>query len=181
MTPTEALAGLQLARGVVRGLWTLEQLDRPSEAAGGVENDRLASFRPDNRRPPWEPHERPAMAYPGAGTSQPVRNLAREWIAAYPDQWAALQSGDDPDAAGGLGTPASREKARLMVLAFDRLVDSGYDFHGGLERRRITWPEVIQGPVGYRPPWHPAWREAGDGLSPVGRAEQDQQEGSHAA
>lgn len=182
MTPREAQAGLQLARGVVRGLWTLDQLDRPSEAAGGMESDRLASSRPDDRRPYWESHSGPVMAYPGAGTTTPHRNLAREWIAAYPDQWAALQAGDDPDAAGGHGTPASREKARLMVLAYDRLVDSGHDFNAGLQRRQITWPDVIQGPIGYRPPWHPAWREAGDGLSPVGREQQDQQgEASHVA
>lgn len=181
MTTREAQAGLQLARGIVRGLWTLEQLDRPSEAAQTVEDDRLASAHPDTRRAPWEPHDGPAMPYPGAGTTRHAGNLAREWIAAFPDQWDALQAGDDPDAAGGLGTAASREKARLMVLAFDRLVDSGYDFNANLQRRQITFPEVIHGPVGYRPPWHPAWKGAGNELSPVGRAEQDQQEASHAA
>lgn len=173
MTPREALAGRQLARGVARGLWTLDQLDRPSEAAQGVEDDRLASAHSDTRRPYWEAHNAPVMAYPGAGTSRPVRNLAREWIAAYPEQWAALQAGDDPDAAGGCGTPASREKARLMVLAYDRLVDAGYDFNGNLQDGRVSLPDVIHGPIGFRPPWHPDHHRQGQGLSPMGLARQD--------
>lgn len=173
MTPTEALAGLQLARGVVRGLWTLEQLDRHSLAAQTVEDDRVASSHPDTRRPFWEAHDGPAMAYPDAGRRHQPRNLAREWIAAYPEQWAALQAGDDPDAAGGCGTPASREKARLMVLAYDRLVDAGYDFNGNLQDGRVSLPDVIHGPIGFRPPWHPDHHRQGQGLSPMGLARQD--------
>lgn len=180
MTPSESLAGFQLARGVVRGLWSLEQLDRRSAASQDVENDRQASAHPDSSRPPWEAHDGPAMPYPGAGTVAPYRNLARDWIAANPDAWTALQSGDDT-AAQAIGTAASREKARQIVADYDRLVDSGYDFNANLHDGRIHLPDVIHGPVGYRPPWHPAWKAPSDGLSPIGRAAQDADEVRHAA
>ena len=45
---------------------------------------------------------------------------------------------------------------------------------------RVQLPEQINGPVGFRPAWHPDQRQQGDGLSPVGRAQQDQQDGTEA-
>lgn len=48
-------------------------------------------------------------------------------------------------------------------------------------RGRVHIPEVIAGPVGFRPDWHPSRRRQGDGLSPLGRAEQDAGEGTHAS
>lgn len=60
--------GLQLAIGVLRGRWTLEHLDQPSQS-------HIVASR-------WrEAHELPVI---------PHRNLAREWIDAHPHQWDAL-------------------------------------------------------------------------------------------
>jgi hypothetical protein len=57
--------GQLLAIGTLKGLWTLEHFDHPPR----VPND----VRPVNVRNP-----------------APYRNLAREWIAANPQQWDAL-------------------------------------------------------------------------------------------
>jgi hypothetical protein len=57
--------GLTLALGTLRGLWTLEALDRPPLSPSDV---RSLNVRP----------------------VAPYRNLAREWIAANPTQWNAM-------------------------------------------------------------------------------------------
>jgi hypothetical protein len=59
------LTGQSLALAALRGLWPLEALDHPPRAPNDV---RSINVRP--------------------GT--PYRNLAREWIAANPQQWDAL-------------------------------------------------------------------------------------------
>lgn len=58
--------GLSLARGVAAGQWTLQALDKPP---CGAQQARSVNVRP----------------------AAPYRNLAREWIAANPEQWRVLQ------------------------------------------------------------------------------------------
>ena len=60
--------GQMLAMRVLDGYWTLEQLDQPSAS-----HQAANTWRARNRLPPIE-HS----------------NLAREWIAAHPEQWDAL-------------------------------------------------------------------------------------------
>lgn len=61
--------GKLLALGSLRGLWTLEDLDRPSATTAAMRSAM----------------ERAAVQRISAIT--PYRNLAREWIAAHPAQW----------------------------------------------------------------------------------------------
>ncbi len=58
--------GRTLALGVLRGLWTLENLDHPPRVP---QDPRSINIRP----------------------KEPFRNLAREWIAANPREWEIMQ------------------------------------------------------------------------------------------
>ena len=80
---------LQLAVLVARGLMSLEDLDVAPPASRELERDRMRSAS-DLGHGGWPGRRSPAMRYPGAGCIQPVRNLAREWIAAHPGEWQAL-------------------------------------------------------------------------------------------
>ena len=95
---------LQLAVLVARGLMSLEDLDVAPPASRELERDRMRSATDNACQGGWPGRRSPAMRYPGAGCIQPVRNLAREWIAAHPGEWQALlrlhqarpQSDDQP-------------------------------------------------------------------------------------
>ena len=80
-----------LARLVARGLISLEQLDAPTPAWAELESDRQRSGSSDLTQG-WPGRRSPATHYPGAGTAQAPRNLAREWIEANPKAWAAMRS-----------------------------------------------------------------------------------------
>jgi hypothetical protein len=97
--------GHQLAVLVARGLFSLEDLDVATPASRELELDRMRSGDGHHGHGGgWPGRRGPAMRYPGAGCIQPVRNLAREWIAAHPGDWQALlrhhqlagQPGDEP-------------------------------------------------------------------------------------
>ena len=92
--------GLQLAVLVARGLMSLDDLDTATPASRELELDRMRSATDLEGHGGWPGRRSPAMRYPGAGCIQPVRNLAREWIAAHPREWEALvrqhQPGDQP-------------------------------------------------------------------------------------
>ncbi len=93
-------AGRTLAQGVAKGLWSLEDLDKPSPCCAAVEGDRVASCDPCQPEDPtgkvpiynsegvatWV-FPRPSLGYPPA---PPFRNLARDWIEANPKAWAAM-------------------------------------------------------------------------------------------
>ena len=81
---------LQLAVLVARGLMSLEDLDIAPPASRELERDRMRSATDHAGQGGWPGRRSPAMRYPGAGCIQPVRNLAREWIAAHPGEWQAL-------------------------------------------------------------------------------------------
>ena len=91
---------LQLAVLVARGLMSLEDLDVAPPASRELERDRMRSATDQAGQGGWPGRRSPAMRYPGAGCIQPVRNLAREWIAAHPGEWQALlrlhQTGAQP-------------------------------------------------------------------------------------
>ena len=91
---------LQLAVLVARGLMSLEDLDVAPPASRELERDRMRSASDLGGHGGWPGRRSPAMRYPGAGCIQPVRNLAREWIAAHPREWQALvrlhQAGGQP-------------------------------------------------------------------------------------
>lgn len=93
---------LQLAVLVARGLMSLEDLDIAPPASRELERDRMRSATDHVGQGGWPGRLSPAMRYPGAGCIQPVRNLAREWIAAHPGEWQALlrlhQAGAHSDA-----------------------------------------------------------------------------------
>ena len=82
--------GLQLAVLVARGLMSLDDLDTATPASRELELDRMRSATDLDGHWGWPGRRSPAMRYPGAGCIQPVRNLAREWIAAHPREWEAL-------------------------------------------------------------------------------------------
>jgi hypothetical protein len=78
---------LTLVMGVLRGLWTLEDLDTPSRGWDEIENDRRRSAVPRDTRNPHDRRMVPATNYPDAGSRHRYRNLAREWIAEHPAEW----------------------------------------------------------------------------------------------
>jgi hypothetical protein len=78
-----------LARLVARGLIRLEQLDAPTPAWAELESDRQCSGSSDLYQG-WPGRRTPATRYPGAGSTEAPRNLAREWIEANPKAWAAM-------------------------------------------------------------------------------------------
>lgn len=120
MLPREAAMGLTLARGVLSGAWTLEQIDECTIAWSQTETDRVRSARPVNPcRYGNTCHGAPTMRYLDAGFRRSPRNLAREWMAAYPQEWAALQEGSDPLNVGGLGNQRSRKAAYVGATAVD--------------------------------------------------------------
>ncbi len=104
--------GLQLAVLVARGLMGLEDLDVATPASRELERDRMRSGDGHHAPSGWPGRRSPAMRYPGAGCIQPVRNLAREWIAAHPGDWQALvrlhQPGGQSDAKPLDGLPSHR-------------------------------------------------------------------------
>ncbi len=124
MTPQEQEAGLVLARGVARGLWTLNDLDQPTSSFRRIEADRHRSASPVTGISLYEPKPGPTVRYPGAGTTWPWRNLAREWIAANPREWEALRTGAEPSPLGPdgptAGTAATRERAMRVVASYDQ-------------------------------------------------------------
>ncbi len=81
--------GEGLARLVARGLISLEQLDAPTPAWAELESDRQRSGSSDLSQG-WPGRRSPATRYPGAGSTQAPRNLAREWIEANPKAWADM-------------------------------------------------------------------------------------------
>ncbi len=129
MTPQEQEAGLVLARGITKGLWTLSDLDQPTSSFRRIEADRHRSASPVTGMSLYEPKPGPTARYPGAGTTWPWRNLAREWIAANPREWEALRSGAEPLPPGAdeppAGSAASRERAGRVVAAYDQRHDQG--------------------------------------------------------
>lgn len=76
----DAAAGRLLARYVLKGLMTLEDLDAPSPGWDRIEADR----RHANRRA-----QRLGLA-PTYPPPQPWRNLAREWIDSHPREWESM-------------------------------------------------------------------------------------------
>ena len=78
-----------LARLVARGLIRLEQLDAPTPAWAELESDRQRSGSSDLSQG-WPGRRTPAARYPGAGSTEAPRNLARQWIEANPKAWAAM-------------------------------------------------------------------------------------------
>jgi hypothetical protein len=72
--------GRQLAIGVLRGYWTLEQLDEPSAHWVLNERDRAVS----NAR------RTSTKRFSAWTVGHPYRNLARDWIETHPDQFNAL-------------------------------------------------------------------------------------------
>jgi hypothetical protein len=102
--------GRMLALGVVHGRWTLEHLDKRSPQAQELEEDRVRSISPaDPTMPAALRRPGPVMKYPGAGTMLPHRNLAREWIAANPAEWAEMHSAAAE--AVVIPTPISQRRA----------------------------------------------------------------------
>lgn len=81
--------GETLVRMVLSGLLTLEDLDRPTPEWQELEEDRRRSAF-SRASSGWPGRRTPAFPYQQAGTMQPWRNLAREWIAGHPRQWDAL-------------------------------------------------------------------------------------------
>ena len=92
--------GRTLALQVSKGFFTLEDLDTPSPGYQAIERDREASRNPCDWSDPSQKRRhacpdgedywsfpRPTIAYPPA---KPFRNLAREWIAANPKEWEAM-------------------------------------------------------------------------------------------
>ena len=88
--------GMQLAVLVARGLMSLDDLDTATPASRELELDRMRSATDLEGHGGWPGRRSPAMRYPGAGCIQPVRNLAREWIAAHPREWQVLQQLHQP-------------------------------------------------------------------------------------
>tara|TARA_R110000868_G_scaffold32015_1_gene116843 strand:- start:37 stop:339 length:303 start_codon:yes stop_codon:yes gene_type:complete len=83
--------GRSLAIGILKGLWTLEALDKPSPGWAEIEADRVKSAFPADPAIPKDIRRfGPVMRYPNAGTKLPYRNLAREWIEANPTEWDTL-------------------------------------------------------------------------------------------
>jgi hypothetical protein len=78
-----------LARLVARGLISLERLDAPTPAWAELERDRQCSASRDLCQG-WPGRHTPATRYPGAGSAEAPRNLAREWIEANPKAWSAM-------------------------------------------------------------------------------------------
>jgi len=72
--------GRLLAVMVLQGLYSLEQLDHPSQGWQQIEADRAAANSRAKRLGLPSPYPNPP----------PWRNLAREWIAANPAAWQAL-------------------------------------------------------------------------------------------
>ena len=92
--------GRTLALQVSKGFFTLEDLDTPSPGYQAIERDRQASQNPCDWSDPSQKRRhvcpdgedywsfpRPTIKYPPA---KPFRNLAREWIAANPKEWEAM-------------------------------------------------------------------------------------------
>ena len=80
MKPIGTDLGRLLAVMVLQGRFSLEDLDQPSEQWLCLEADRRHAISRAQRMkltPPYPP-----------GT--PWRNLAREWIAAHPNEWQTL-------------------------------------------------------------------------------------------
>lgn len=167
MQHREIAVGETLARGVIKGLWTLEAIDRPSPGWHEVEQDRARSAVPRDTRNPNDTRSVPTQRYPDAGTYRKPRNLAREWIAANPQQWELMRDAgcasevpSSPskadagrDAAGrALAAYEARLQAGSMVPALE--TDSPYS--GG-----VIIPEVLTGPIGTRYPDTVANRQQG--------------------
>ena len=134
--------GRTLALQVSKGLFTLEDLDTPSPGYQAIERDRQASRNPcdwsdpsQKRRHPTPDGEdywsfpRPTVEYPPA---KPFRNLAREWIAANPKEWAAMNAEPvvsvpvvpDPkdfDIVLPVSVPATQSQKLPLTLETDKL------------------------------------------------------------
>ena len=78
--------GRQLAEGIIRGHWTLEDLDKDSPGVEKLERDRVAStFAVRDATDPYSAGF--IRRYPPA---PPRRNVARDWIQANAAQWEAM-------------------------------------------------------------------------------------------
>jgi hypothetical protein len=157
MNPREAAIGKTLASGHASGLWTLEALDKPSPGWDEIEQDRVKSAVARDLRNPHDRRMVPALPYPDAGSYRKPRNLAREWIAAHPEEWEAMRTGAAEGPQEVFGTAESRNAAARQVQDYDNRKASGalaptLD-DGGLPTGSVTFPEVINGPVGFRPDW----------------------------
>lgn len=158
MLPRETAVGYLLACGVVKGLWSLDQLDKPSPGWDEIEKDRVRSAMPRDTRNPHDLRRVPAMRYPDAGTYSKPRNLAREWIAANPEQWAAMEAGEPLESdLQAIGTPATRQAAGVAVSRYDGLQRAGALApameHDAPSGGFPAFPEQIDGPIGFRPEW----------------------------
>lgn len=103
--------GRALAVMVAKGICTLEDLDQPTKPWGELEEDRADSAR-DWGETGWSGRRHPAMPYPNAGTNQPPRNLAREWIAANPKESAELTAAYAAEREANLAAQASAASRR---------------------------------------------------------------------
>ena len=114
--------GLQLAVLVARGLMSLDDLDTATPASRELELDRMRSATDLEGHGGWPGRRSPAMRYPGAGCIQPVRNLAREWIAAHPREWQVLlqqHQAADPEAVQQAGPQAPSQPSPQAALPED--------------------------------------------------------------
>ncbi len=114
--------GLQLAVLVARGLMSLDDLDTATPASRELELDRMRSATDQEGHGGWPGRRSPAMRYPGAGCIQPVRNLAREWIAAHPREWQVLlqqHQAVDPQAVQQAGPQAPWQPSSQAALPED--------------------------------------------------------------
>jgi hypothetical protein len=154
-----------LARGAAKGLWSLEALDKPSLGMDELERDRVKSMVPRDTRNPNDRRCIPTMGYPDAGTYHKPRNLAREWIAANPQQWDTIQAPDSPAEApeSGYGTPGSRQAAATTLAGFEARQSAGKlaptldtDTPYG---QGVRFAEVLDGPIGTTLPDHVANRQ----------------------
>lgn len=165
MNARETAIGKTLAKGHASGLWTLEQLDKRSPGWHEIEQDRVKSAMPRDIRNPHDHRMTPALPYPDAGTYRKPRNLAREWIAAHPEEWEAMRNGVETSPDVVFGTAESRATAKAQEQRYEQrkaagLLEPSLEDGGVPSGRGVHFPEVINGPIGYRPDWLQA--EAGE-------------------
>jgi hypothetical protein len=84
--------GRTLAIGVIRGRWTLEHLDAPPGQYRSVERDRIRSVNPAPAH-----SDSPTLRY--LSSSDPYRNLARDWIQSNTAEWNTLVNEHNSQAA----------------------------------------------------------------------------------
>ena len=155
MNRREENIGRMPARGHASGLWTLEELDRPSPGWDELEKDRVKSAVPRDTRDPNDTRRVPVAKYPDAGSYRKPRNLAREWIAAHPAEWEAMCNGEELEPTDTIGTAYSRTVAAQQVQRYDTKKAAGklapsLDEDSSSYDGRVAFPETLQGPIGTR-------------------------------